>query len=86
MASLLLVALLSAITLFVTSKLYSLRQNVLRAQTSGLKVVAMPVHILSVPWMLAQSALLPLTKIMPAGWLEKWIPYVWLTGAQRDTS
>lgn len=76
MVSFLATVLFSAVLLFVTSKLYQLRRNVARAQSSGLRVVAMPVHILSVPWILFQKALLPLAKVMPEGWPEKWIPYV----------
>jgi hypothetical protein len=55
---------------------FGLRRNWAAAKSSGFKIVVLPTHIMSVPWLISGKLFLPLLQLLPGRHREQWIPFV----------
>lgn len=70
------IAVLSGFVLYCYFQLQILHGNITKAKISGFKYVVLPFHMLSVPWALTRSLLLPVLDRLPENWTRGWVPYV----------
>ena len=74
MLSLILTATLALVVFYIGKNVYSLRNNLAIAKSSGIPYKIVPVFIVNRKWQTSQPLSLPLLNSLPKSWTESWLP------------
>ena len=53
-------------------RICSLYSNIIAAKSTGFKYIILPFNILGAPWIVLQGLIIPLFRLLPHSWTERW--------------
>lgn len=59
---------------YYCSRIRSLYFNIAAAKSTGFDYIILPFHIFGVPWIASQDLFLPLIRLLPSRWTQRWLP------------